>query len=174
MATIKTRYNFQHGFTLLEVLVAVFVLALGLLGFANLQTVGLRANQNAYLRTQAMILAYDIIDRMRSNMLVGDTNNDGKIDVYLDNYNSVAPQRIANCLTPNGCGPSEMVQYDLYEWQALIANTLPGGRATVCLDDIPATPQCDGGNSYVVRVEWNDANTGQPTQSLAISFGRLF
>ena len=57
----------QHGFSLLEVLIALLVLAIGLLGLATLQTVGLKFNQESYLRSQAVLIAYDIIDRIRSN-----------------------------------------------------------------------------------------------------------
>ena len=57
----------EHGFSLIEVLVALLVLAIGLLGLAALQAQGLRFNHDAYVRTQATHLAYDIIDRMRAN-----------------------------------------------------------------------------------------------------------
>jgi len=50
-------------------LVAMLVLAIGLLGLAGLQVVGLRNNQSAYLRAQATQLAYDMADRMRTNIL---------------------------------------------------------------------------------------------------------
>ncbi|MBS7456665.1 type IV pilus modification protein PilV [Coralloluteibacterium stylophorae] len=55
------------GFSLIEVLIALLVLAFGLLGFALLQTTGLRFTQSANYRTQATNLAYDLLDQMRSN-----------------------------------------------------------------------------------------------------------
>lgn len=55
------------GFSLIEVLIALVVLALGLLGFALLQTLNLRYTQSANYRTQAANLAYDLLDQMRSN-----------------------------------------------------------------------------------------------------------
>ena len=57
----------QSGFSMIEVLVAVLVLALGLLGFALLQTMNLRFTQSANHRTQAVNLASDLLDQMRSN-----------------------------------------------------------------------------------------------------------
>ncbi|MEN1927567.1 type IV pilus modification protein PilV [Luteimonas sp. MJ250] len=57
----------QHGFSMIEVLVAIIVLALGLLGFALLQTMSLRYAQSANYRTQATNLAYDLLDQMRAN-----------------------------------------------------------------------------------------------------------
>jgi len=55
------------GFTLIEVLIAVLVLGIGLLGVAGLQSVALSMNQGSYVRTQATVLARDIADRMRAN-----------------------------------------------------------------------------------------------------------
>ncbi len=55
------------GFSLIEVLIALVVLALGLLGFALLQTLNLRYTQSANYRTQAANLAYDLLDQMRAN-----------------------------------------------------------------------------------------------------------
>lgn len=55
----------QRGFTMIEALVAILVLSLGLLGLAMLQAQGLKFNTTAYTRTQASMLAYEIIDKMR-------------------------------------------------------------------------------------------------------------
>lgn len=59
--------NTQSGFTLIEILVTMLVMAIGFLGLAALQTSGLQQSQNTYFRTQADILARDIADRMRAN-----------------------------------------------------------------------------------------------------------
>src|SRR5690554_2545300 len=55
----------QNGFSLIEVLVTVLILATSLLAVATLQTRSLEYNHSAYLRSQANIIAYDILDRMR-------------------------------------------------------------------------------------------------------------
>ncbi len=60
----------QDGFTLLEVMIAVLIMAVGLLGFALLQTMSVRFTQSANHRTKATNLAYDILDQMRSNRLL--------------------------------------------------------------------------------------------------------
>ncbi len=57
----------QAGFSMIEVLIAMLILAVGLLGFALLQTMSLRFTQSANYRTQAVNLGYDLLDQMRSN-----------------------------------------------------------------------------------------------------------
>lgn len=55
------------GFTLLEILVAILILSIGLLGLASLQASGLRSNHSGYLRSKATIFAYEMADRLRAN-----------------------------------------------------------------------------------------------------------
>ncbi|MGO1540483.1 MAG: type IV pilus modification protein PilV [Luteimonas sp.] len=63
------RRKAASGFSMIEVLVALLVLALGLLGFALLQTMNLRYTQSADYRTHATNLAYELLDQMRVNKL---------------------------------------------------------------------------------------------------------
>lgn len=59
--------SLQRGVTLIEVMVAVLVFAIGLLGVAALQSVSLQSGQGAYYRTQATNLAYEVADFARVN-----------------------------------------------------------------------------------------------------------
>ncbi len=75
MSSIRARrvikpFSRASGFTLLEVMIAVLVLGVGLLGFALLQTMSVRFTQSANHRTKATNLAYDMLDQMRSNRLL--------------------------------------------------------------------------------------------------------
>lgn len=65
-----SRRDNAAGFTLIEVMVAVLVLGLGLLGFALLQTMSVRFTQSANYRTQATNLAYEMLDQMRANRIL--------------------------------------------------------------------------------------------------------
>lgn len=67
MPDFSSRRTASAGFSLIEVLITLIVLAIGLLGFALLQTMSLRYTQSANARTQATNLAYDLLDQMRSN-----------------------------------------------------------------------------------------------------------
>ena len=101
------------GFTLIEVLVAMLVLAVGLLGLAGLQATSLRNNQSAYNRSQATQLAYDIADRMRANI-------SGKA-TYTAMLPSAATAK-STCLSTPGCSIADMATNDLYEWNCALAN----------------------------------------------------
>ena len=62
-----TTFSDQHGLTLIEVLVAIVLIAFGLLAVASMQITGLKNNQSAHYRATATVFAYDILDRMRAN-----------------------------------------------------------------------------------------------------------
>ena len=141
------------GFTLLEVLVAVVVLSVGLLGLASLQVNGLRFNHSAYMRTQATLLAEELADRMRAN----------RPGFIANNYDNPAGALVAACRTPVGCTALQMAQNDVAEWQQSLAALLPNGQGVVCRDAVPieaastpAAPSCDGGNTYAIKIWWDD------------------
>jgi type IV pilus assembly protein PilV len=160
----SNRDNSQDGFTLLEVLIAIVVLALGLLGLAGLQAASLRNNHSAYLRSQATLLAYDMADRMRANPEAA-KNGD---------YNTAAPANNAQCSTMDGCTFTQMAQRDKFEWAAAVATAMPSGQAIICLDSTSdpesgagaptfADPKCDNtGTVYAVKIWWNDNRSNTP------------
>jgi type IV pilus assembly protein PilV len=151
------------GFTLIEVLVSVVILAGGLLGLAALQTTTLRNNQSAYFRTLATQLAYDMSDRMRSNM------------AGIGSYNNGAATN--NDCEANVCTPAQMAGFDLNRWNTALGE-LPSGTGIVCIDSTPdapgATPAaiaCDGlGSDYAIKIWWDDSRSGSPNQLFVMSF----
>lgn len=58
--------NLQKGVGLIEVMIAVLILSISLLTIASLQSKSLQYNQSAYWRSQANVLAYDLLDRLRA------------------------------------------------------------------------------------------------------------
>ncbi|MBA2408605.1 MAG: type IV pilus modification protein PilV [Gammaproteobacteria bacterium] len=153
------------GFTLIEVLVALAIVSIGLLAIAALQMTGLRVNHNAYLRTQASYIAYDIADRMRANLTAAVAGN------Y--QVNAAAPVAPGfNCITnftgttvANTCSPAELAQADLFQWYASLAGSpgppvvpalLPGSDAVIACADTP----CARGSLHTVTVRWDGDRTG--------------
>jgi len=129
----------QQGFTLLEVLIALLILSIGLLGLAALQTTSLRSNQMASMRTTATQLAYDISDRMRAN----------------PTGVAAAEYVLAGGTTPTG---TSMGALDLIEWNLAVV-ALPGGRSSITQCDGTSVPPCDG-VTHVITVQWDEMRTG--------------
>ncbi|MET0048914.1 MAG: type IV pilus modification protein PilV [Sedimenticola sp.] len=115
----------QKGFSLVEVLVSVLVLSVGLLGLAGLQGTVLRSTHSAYLRSQAAILAGDMVDRMRANPA-------GEYGGYKTSPSSVevnddfGGQGTADSVVV-GCSPQQLAGYDKARWSSEIARVLPRG-----------------------------------------------
>ena len=125
----------DQGFTLVEALVALVVLSVGLLGIAGLQLIGLKANKGSATRTQAVYLAYDIIDRMRAN----------PGDAITLKYN------IALTATPAG---GTVAGDDLVGWRSSISNALPPGSVTPS-----GSVAFDGTTNMVtVKIVWDDSH----------------
>jgi type IV pilus assembly protein PilV len=104
------------GFTLLEVLIALVIVAIGLLGVANLQLTSKRSNYEAVQRTTATMLVQDILERMRSNsgQLAAYTNNGAGRTL------TGATMGMVDC-SAAACLPPTLALYDLYEWEQALS-----------------------------------------------------
>lgn len=151
--------------TLIEVLIAVVVLALGLLGIAGLQSAALANNLIAYQSTQASILARSMIERMRAN-------RDGVLaGAYALEPGDVATTATVDCAT-TFCTPSEQAQWDVAEIAARLSITendtslsggprgaLPRGSLSIVCEDTP----CSAGSIRIVTVYWDAARDAPET-----------
>jgi type IV pilus assembly protein PilV len=118
------------GFSMLEVLIALVVTSIGLLGLAALQATSLKLNHGSFLRTQATQHAHDLADRMRANRVAA---LGGAYDLDFD------------AASPAGAA---VAPTDLRQWRAALGRELPSGNGAV---DVDAT------GLAVIRVRWNDA-----------------
>lgn len=130
----------QAAFTLLEVLVAMIVLSIGLLGLSGLQTSSLRSNHSAFLRSQATTLTMDIMDRMRAN-------RDGAI---AGSYNINASATTSSSGCTSTCTTGQVAQNDLHEWRSMV-DRLPGGESEV---------NVTAAGVATVTVQWIDYRPG--------------
>jgi len=143
-------------------------MSIGLLGLAGLQVTSLKNNHSAYLRTQATMLAYDAVDRMRTNTNAVSLNNyiaKAAYTVTPSGYTHTVdtPAAAAGCSTTGGCNIAAMANTDINNWRVLLADKLPGGAGVICLDSTPddgtnATVHgCDdSGVVYAIKIWWND------------------
>ena len=149
--------NKQRGFTLIEILIAIVVFSIGLLGLAGLQLTSFRNVHDAHLRSVATLMAYDMADRMRAN----------RVAFLAGGYDDPNAVTDADCTQAAGCTPANLAQNDFAEWTTTLAATLPQGAGEVCIDStpndgIPAATACDGvGTISVVKVWWTDELNGE-------------
>jgi type IV pilus assembly protein PilV len=138
----------HRGFTVIEVLIAVVVLAIGLLGVAKLSLVASQANGSAYMQGQAVTLAKAIVDNMRANRGQAVT---GAYNVTFGTT-PAAPQ---NCAT-SVCTPAVTATYDLAQWKTLLAANLPSGDGQV-VATASVMPNGSTEVTALVSVSWNDS-----------------
>ncbi|MDR0736517.1 MAG: type IV pilus modification protein PilV [Zoogloeaceae bacterium] len=136
----------MRGFTLLEVLVAVVILAIGILGLVGLQTSSLKQNQNAMARTVAVEYANAIMDKMRSNP--GEAAR-GYYNVKAD----------GSRLSP----PDSQAGRDVKLWHDNLMKALPEARVQVCnvKGETAGETQCGTEGDYaMVCIRWDQAGGG--------------
>lgn len=151
---MRIAYKNQRGLTLIEVLIALLVLSIGLLGIAGLQLTGLRENQNAQYSTQAIYLANDMADRMRANpagVAAANYNN-------IDSTSNIDYDTQPTCQAT--CNPAEIANIDAYEWLSVniptsIPNTLPSGQGLITNNN--------GAGTFTITVMWDDDRQGTGT-----------
>lgn len=119
-----------RGFTLLETLIAVAVLALGIIGGVALQMAALRARHQAALLSQASQMAAALAERMRANP--------AQTDLYLtldyDAYAEPAPSAPPALCHGDACASAQLAQADMYEAKQQVRLGMPAGRLLVCRD----------------------------------------
>ena len=133
----------ETGFTLIETMVALLVISVGMIGVALLHGTALSASGTAIYRSEAVMLAGNVADRIRMNR---------GADVA---YEGAAADN--NCDDPTGsggvdCSPAQMAAHDLFLWEAEVAATLPGGQGAIDVDT-GTTP-----TSYTVTVSWDESS----------------
>lgn len=130
----------SRGFSLVEILVAVVVLSVGLLGLAALQTSSLRAGNDSYLRTQANLLAYNIIDRMRANYPAVSAKD-------YDLATGATVTASTNCASAT-CTTQQLADWDRKQWLDAVTTELPQASASI-------TTQAAGDHTQIqVTVTW--------------------
>lgn len=147
----------EGGFSLVEVLVAMFIVAMGILALAGLLQASTRYSKMSELRSTATLLANDIADRIRANPM-GGAVGPGGYDLTDAAFPSPPAPPHAPCTPSAPCGPVDLARVDLADWTARVRATLPRGSARIQFHAArPPAPE------YVdVWVGWADPLTLSP------------
>lgn len=151
-APIRSKLNLvQRGFTLVEVLAAIAILALATSGVAAMQLHALRTAQHSGYQSAALQLAVELAELLRA-----DAN--AKISQF--EYNAAAPQSVA--CARNDC--------NLAVWKQRLGETLPRARVVVCQDSAPVVNDmlrwtCSGGGTLLIKIGWAMREKTSSTQT---------
>lgn len=160
----------ERGFSLIEVLIAILVLSIGLLGMVGMQFASLQSNRDARLQSTAADLAREMAEMMRGNKAVAVQS--GTSNPYLGDYSSspLAPSTTSYCLAVanhNCADNTEIARAELTEWLARVDAALPGARVVICRDDAPYDSSG--------KPQWACTNSGtsNPVNYIKIGWSRL-
>jgi type IV pilus assembly protein PilV len=148
----------QAGFTLLEILVSLMLIAIGVLGTAGLQALALKMNQGGQLRSQAVVLGIDLIERMEAN----------NVAAIAGGYAPAAyPASFTTDCATVFCSPADLATYDLVNFRSRVQSQLPGATICVMVTGPTGTGPCVAGTApagtapvgagpyiYFVRIDW--------------------
>ena len=152
----------QRGVSLIEVLMAVLIFSIGLIGLAGLMVMAARSNQAAYLRTQVTFLAGSMADRMRAN----------PVGVWNGAYNEAKyPVTTAkSCDVDTACTPAEVAARDKFAWSTLLSAAVPEPEASIqctgrdavgyALTDDHINMRPPYGGNCVMRIRWQERKAG--------------
>jgi type IV pilus assembly protein PilV len=155
MKTTKaaSRRRYQAGFSLVEVLIALVIMSVGMLGIAGLYVQSLQAGRTSMFRHNAVTLAGDVADRIRANPTAGVAYNHAANATGTDN----------NCVTGGViCNPANMADNDIFLWQAQADDTLPNGAVDIVFNAGVNPP------TYQITISWDEPGE-QPTYIINIS-----
>lgn len=161
---LKQQYSLQFGHmrgaSMVEVLVALVVMGVGMLGIASLYVVTMQAKTASQSRMQAVYLAADMAERIRANKTA--TNS------YAITTISPAPTAAANCFqtastTATACTAAQLAASDLAQWAVQVSSTLPGNPDGSIAYNNGTVP-----DTYTITLNWADPSAGNLTYQLEV------
>lgn len=137
----------QRGVSLIESLVAIVVMALGILGILGVQMRTLTDTSTTVRRAQAIRLIEDLGERMKAN-----PNALVNINTYVTTFTDTPS--IGSCAT--GCNHTQLATYDLAVWKKAVLNNLPTGKAAIFIPPAEAALVAGQGRQLGVMIAWRE------------------
>lgn len=167
-------HEHQNGFTLIEVLVAIVILSIGVLGAVGMQAAAMQSNKEVRYQAIAGTLARELAEKMRGNHAVG-VKISAAENPYLLNTTFTSASTVSaptpNCFTDACPTGIQIAAWDIYEWQLRLIDALPSPRVRICMDKDPFTATgepkwacTDTGDIAMLKLSWNRANAQGTTE----------
>ncbi len=152
--------NTQRGFSLLEVLVALVVLSIGLMGIASMQVVGLQFNQQALTSTRAIELAADMADRIRANVgseqaAILRNTYEVDFDAPAANPGTWCADRMGGTVAIGDCTKAQLAEFDIWQWKRALQAGSGSGLADGA-GSIDHEIDLNGLSTYTIDVRWSE------------------
>lgn len=156
MKKLTHALSWQRGFSMMEVLVTLTIVATALLGTAGLQAHALKTSKGSEFRNQAIFLSADIVERMEANKTAAIAGG------YVVAAGPGAINTNCNAAAVAGCNSAVLAAYDLANWQAAVKAALPSGVGSITgVAGNPAT--------YQIIVSWTDRGAAAVGQTAAVA-----
>jgi type IV pilus assembly protein PilV len=159
----------QKGATLVEVLIAILILSIGMLGMAGLMATATKYQTGAWARAGVSGAIADLSDRIRANLTgangyqsapggVATTGTGYQLSLPYSTQAAASSVTVANCLTAS-CTPADRATHDVATWRNLLRTTLPGGAGLISGDVT---------TGFRVTVMWFDKDMVKSDDSLYV------
>lgn len=146
----KPNQRHQAGFSLVEVLIALVIMSVGMLGIAGLYVQSMQAGRTSMLRHHAVTLAGDVAERIRANPRAG-------VAYAGDGSDGNCVSGVVNC------DEDAMAGHDILLWKQQAVDSLPDGAVEITFDDSGTAPV------YTIDVTWSEPGANvQPSYSISI------
>lgn len=153
----------QAGVSMIEVLIAIVIIAIALFGTAALQVSAMRLGQGGIFRSHAVFLAQDIAERMEANAPAATAGS------YVVALTSTAPTIDTTCQT-GACTQALLAAYDVAQWANMVASSLPQASWSIT-QTVTGTP-----STYTIVIRWvdrrnktSDSSVGAITDSYTLT-----
>ena len=153
MINNKNNVTRKNGFSLVEVLIALVIMSVGMLGIMGLYVQSMQAGRTSLFRHHAVTLAGDVADRIRANPTAG--------VAYATTTGTVANNCVAGGVD---CTPVQMAAHDIFLWEEQAGDTIPSGTISVVFTaSVAGAPP-----TYLISVNWVEPGV-TPSPSYAIT-----